>query len=67
MLVVIFELGIDWYTNKDKCSSIVNNMFYSDIPIRSPAGQYRYIYCIDHMSSMLQCYLEKYAKCSCDE
>ena len=42
MLAVIFELGIDWYINKDKCSSTANDMFYSDILIHSPVGQYRY-------------------------
>ena len=30
MLVIIFELGIDWYTNKDKCSSTTNDMIDSD-------------------------------------
>ena len=43
MLAIIFELGIDWYTNKDKCSSTANDMIDSDILIRSPAGQYRSI------------------------
>ena len=33
MLAVIFELRIDWYTNKDKCSSTLNDMIDSDIPI----------------------------------
>ena len=28
---------------------------------------YIYKYCIDHMSIMMQCRLEKYAECSCDE
>ena len=35
MLAVIFELGIYWFTNRDKCSSTANDMFYSDILIRS--------------------------------
>ena len=38
MLVIIFKLGIDWYTNKDKCSNTANDMFYSDILIRSLVG-----------------------------
>ena len=42
MLALIFELGIDWYTNRDKCNSTVNDMFYSDILIRSPARQDQY-------------------------
>ena len=41
MLSFIFELRIDWYTNKDQCGSIANKMIYSDLPIRSPAGQYQ--------------------------
>ena len=42
MLSVIFELRIDWYTNKGQCNNTVNEMIYSGIPIRSPVGQYRY-------------------------
>ena len=38
MLSVIFELRIDWYTNKGQCSSTVNEMIYSGIPICSPVG-----------------------------
>ena len=38
MLFVIFELMIYWYTNKGQTSSIVNEMKYSGIPIRSPGG-----------------------------
>ena len=40
MLTVMFELGIDWYTNKGQCSSTMNEMIYSSIPIYSPTGQY---------------------------
>ena len=40
MLTVMFELGVDWYTNKGQCSSTANEMIYSGIPIYSPAGQY---------------------------
>ena len=36
MLSVIFELRIDWYTNKGQCSSTANEMIYINIHIRSP-------------------------------
>ena len=38
MLSVIFELRIDWYTNKSQCNSIANEMIYNGIPIHSPTG-----------------------------
>ena len=41
MLSVIFELRIDWYTNKSQTNSTVNEMKYSGIPISKPAGQYQ--------------------------
>ena len=41
MLSVIFELKIDWYTNKGQCSGIGNEMIYSGISIRSLTGQYQ--------------------------
>ena len=40
MLFVIFELRIDWYTNKAQTRSTMNEMKYSGIPIRSLTGQY---------------------------
>ena len=42
MLIIMFELGIDWYANKGQCSSIANKMIYSGMPICSPMGQYRW-------------------------
>ena len=41
MLSLIFELKIDWYTNKGQTSNTVNEMKYSGISICSPTGQYR--------------------------
>ena len=41
MLSVIFKLKIDWYVNKGQTSSIVNEIKFSDVSIRSPAGQYQ--------------------------
>ena len=42
MLSTIFELRIDWYTNKDQCSSTANEMIYYGIPICIPTEQYQW-------------------------
>ena len=38
MLTVMFELGIDWYTNKGQYNNTANEMIYNGIPIRSLVG-----------------------------
>ena len=40
MLTPMFELRIDWYTNKGQCSSIKNEMIYSGILIRRSVAQW---------------------------